>query len=94
MNRTLKSGFPPFVDEAGLRSAIESVCAGYGRVAALKIQPATRKAGAGLHCACFLRLQPAEAAFKLKSRLDVLYFGPDIAFFADVDEAWTGPVAK
>lgn len=94
MNRALKSGFPPFVNEAGLRAAIESVCASYGRVAALKIHPATRKPGAGLHCACFLRLEPAEAALKLKSKLDVIYFGPDFAFFADVDDTWTGPAAK
>ncbi len=90
MNNALKSGFPPFVDEQSLRSAIESVCAQFGRVIYLRIHSATRAPESGLHCACFLRLEPAEAAIKLKSRLDVIYFCPEIAFFADVDENWAG----
>ena len=94
MNSTLKTGFPPFVDEPSLRSAIALVCARYGRVALLRIHPATRKPGSGLHCACFLRLDPPEAAARLKSQLDVIYFGLDIAFFADVDEQWRGPMAR
>ncbi len=94
MNNALKNGFPPFVDEPALRSAIESVCARFGRVTFLKLHPATRKPSAGLHCACFLRLEPVESAVRLKASLDVIYFGPDIAFFADVDERWTGPIAK
>lgn len=92
MNNALKNGFPPFRDEQSLRSAVESVCARFGRVASLKIQAATRAEGAGLHCACFLRLDPPAAAATLKSKLDVICFGSDIAFFADVDEHWTGPV--
>ena len=94
MNQALKSGFAPFVDEPSLRAAIESICARFGRVTSLKIQPATRKPGAGLHCACFLRLEPAEAAVRLKAALNVIYFGPDLAFFADVDENWSGPLAR
>ncbi len=94
MNNALRSGFPPFLDEQSLRTAIESVCAQFGRVAFLTIHPATRAPGSGLHCACFLRLDPADAAVKLKSKLDVIYFGADIAFLADVDERWTGPITQ
>ena len=93
MNHALRDRFGLFVNEPGLRAAIESVCAQFGRVTFLRIQPANRAPGSGLHCACFLRLDSADAAARLKSKLDVIYFKPDIAFFADVDDAWAGPVA-
>lgn len=91
MTNALRNGFPRFPDEQSLRSAIESVCTEFGRVTSLKIIPATSAPGPGLHCACFLRLDSAEAGSKLKSTLDVIDFGADIAFFADVDERWSGP---
>ena len=93
MNNALRDRYALFVDGPGLRTAIESVCAQFGPVTFLRIQPATRAPGSGLHCACFLRLDTVEAAEELKSKLDVIYFKPDIAFFADVDDAWAGPVA-
>lgn len=91
MNQALKNSFPPFKNEQELRSAIESVCARFGRVAFLRILPATGAADARLHCACFLRLDSAEAADRLSAALDVIYFKPDIAFLANVADDWTGP---
>ena len=88
MNDALKIGFPPFTDEQSLRSAIESVCAKFGRVTSLRILPATRDEG--LQCACLLRLDSPAAELALKSSLHVGKFHPDIAFMADVGEAWTG----
>ena len=88
MNNALKTGFPPFTDEQGLRSAIASVCAKFGSVKSLRILPATREEG--LQCACLLRLDSPAAELALKSSLFVGEFHPDIVFMADVDEAWTG----
>jgi len=62
MNHALRDRFGLFVNEPGLRAAIESVCAQFGRVTFLRIQPATRAPGSGLHCACFLRLADIIAA--------------------------------
>jgi len=86
MNRTLKSGFPPFQTEQNLRSAIVSTCARFGKVAKLTIYPARKESGSGLQCPCFLRLDTPEAEAELKSTLKVFEFGDEIAFFADVDE--------
>jgi len=92
MNRSLKSGFPPFDNEQSLQSAIESICASFGNVAELKILSARREPGLGLQCACFLRMDTSEADTKLKSKFKVIDFGDELAFFADVDEAkWAGP---
>jgi hypothetical protein len=92
MNRALKNGFPPFENEKSLTSAIESICAGFGKVVALKIFPARREPEIGLRCACFLCLDTSEAEAELKSILKVIEFGDELAFFADVDEdIWTGP---
>lgn len=91
MNQALKNDFPPLKNEQELRSAIESVCAKFGRVTFLRILPATRTVDVRLHCACFLRLDSVEAADRLKAALDVIYFKPDIAFLANVADDWTGP---
>ena len=88
MNNALRAGFPPFTDEQSLRSAIESVCAKFGKVKSLHILPAAR--AEGLQCACLLRLDSAAAELALKSSLYVGTFHPDIVFLADVDEEWTG----
>ena len=80
--------FPPFTDEQSLKSAIESVCARFGRVKSLRILPATREER--LQCACLLRLDSLAAERALKSSLYVGEFRPDICFMADVDEAWAG----
>jgi len=88
MNAALKKGFPPFTDEQSLKSAIASVCAKFGSVKSLRILPATREEG--LQCACLLRLDSPAAERALKASLFVGEFHPDIAFTADVDEAWTG----
>lgn len=89
MNNALKNGFPPFLNEQSLRSAIELVCAEFGKVAHLRILPA--KLGQNLQCACFLRLDSAQAEAALKSKLHVVEVDASLAFFADVDETWTGP---
>ncbi len=92
MNRALRSGFPPFVNEQGLKSAIESICGRFGKLVALKIFPARREPEAGLQCACFLCLDTSEAETELKSKLKVIEFGDELAFFANVDEEkWDGP---
>jgi len=89
MTNALKNGFLPFLNEQGLRSAIESVCAEFGDVKYLEILPA--KLGPNLQCACFLRLDSAAAHVALRSKLNVIEFDANLAFFADVDERWTGP---
>jgi len=88
MKEALKSGFPPFKDEQSLRSAIESVCAEFGKVSSLEILPAMP--GSGLHCACFVRLDSPAAEEELMSKLRVIKFGVSLHFFADVDEGWAG----
>lgn len=92
MNNALRNRFPPFLTELSLKSAIESVCAEFGKVTFLKFLPATEAEGSGFHCACFLRLDSADANAKLKASLDVLDFSAEVAFFADVDEKWTGSI--
>jgi hypothetical protein len=89
MNNALKNGFPPFLNEQSLRLAIESICAKFGRVRDQKIVPASR--GLNLQCVCLLQLHSAAAQSALKSKLHVAEFEPNLAFFADVDETWTGP---
>ena len=89
MNNALKRDFPPFRDEQSLRSAIESICARFGRVKHLDILPASL--GSNGDCVCLLRLGSAAAEAKLKSKLHVTEFDGDLQFFADVDPRWTGP---
>lgn len=88
MNNALKQGFPLFMNEESLRSAIELVCADFGKVVNLKILPPTRNPDLYC-CACFLRLDSAEAEAALKSKLEVVDFFGDLCFFADVDNNWT-----
>lgn len=88
MNQLLKSRFPLFKDEVSLRAAIESVCAEFGTVTHLRVLPARDKDG--LRCACLMRLDCAAAEARLKAKLHVFDLGSEIAFFADVDDAWTG----
>jgi len=88
MNGALKLGFPPFVNEQSLRSAIVWVCADFGRVKRLRILPAGRTPN--LSCACFLQLDSAPAKIELMSKLQVSEFADDLHFLADVDERWTG----
>ncbi|MFH1044077.1 MAG: hypothetical protein V1796_03270 [Pseudomonadota bacterium] len=89
MNRALKKRFRPFLTEKDLRSAIELVCAKFGRLTKLKILPASREPNLG--CACLLRLDSAAAEAALKTEFDIFDFDGDLAFFAEVDERWTGP---
>jgi hypothetical protein len=89
MTKALKDGFPPFQDERSLRSAIESVCARFGRVAHLELLPATRRPN--LQCACFVRLDSEAAQNALRSKLHVIEFDGTLGFFAELDETWTGP---
>jgi hypothetical protein len=84
MNKALKNGFPPLLNEQSLRSAIESVCAKYGRVMGLRILPV--KLGEMRRCSCFLRLDSAAAEAELRSNHEVIKFASDFHFFADVDK--------
>jgi hypothetical protein len=89
MNLKLKNGFPPFRNEPELRSAIESVCAEFGKVTDLTILPAS--AAFGLQCTCILRLESSLAEEALRSKFNVIREGADVAFFATVDREWAGP---
>lgn len=89
MNKALKNYFPPFRNEQSLRSAIESICAKYGKVTHLHILLV--KTGEVRQCSCFLRLDSAAAEAALRSRHDVIEFAGDLHFFVDVDEQWTLP---
>jgi hypothetical protein len=91
MNTALKSRFPPFLNERDLRSAVESVCAEFGKVKSLTILPANR--AVGLQCTCLLQLESAAAEIALKSKFQVVDFGSELLFFTEVDDAWTGPTA-
>jgi len=92
MNNALKNGFAPFLTEQSLRSAIESVCANFGKVTYLQIHPASRRPN--LQCACILRLDTAAAQIALRSKLNVVEIQGSLGFFADVDEKWTGERAR
>ena len=89
MNKALKNGFPPFLNEQSLRLAIESVCAKYGKVTHLRI--IVVKTGQIRKCSCFLRLDSAAAEAELRVNHEVTPFASDLHFFAVVDERWTGP---
>ncbi len=90
MHDTLKNGFPPFRNEQALKSAIESVCANYGKVESLRILPPSCGQNDTRRCACFLRLDSDEAQTRMTRELHVFNFGTSLAFFADTDEKWTG----
>jgi len=92
MNTALKNGFPPFLNEQDLRSAIESVCAEFGTVKTLRMFSAAREPqGRGRSCLCLLQLDPPTAQNALRAKLKVSTFGNSLEFIADVDEKWTGP---
>jgi hypothetical protein len=89
MKNALTNGFPPFLTETNLRSAVESVCSEFGKVAYLRILAANRVSR--LECGCLLRLDSADAEIRLKSKLKVVEFAGYIGFTAVVDETWAGP---
>jgi len=89
MHLALRNGFPLFRNERELRSAVESVCAGFGKVVSLTVLPASK--AVGLQCTCILRLDSSVAEDRLRARLNVIEYGTDLLFFAAVDDAWTGP---
>jgi hypothetical protein len=88
MTDALRNGFPLFLNEKSMRSAIEAICAGFGKVKSLHILPAMR--GASLHCSCSLRLHSAQAEAALKARFQVMEHAGELHFMVDVDEKWTG----
>jgi hypothetical protein len=88
MTDALRNGFRLFLNEQSMRSAIESICAEFGKVKQLNILPATR--GASLHCACSLRLDSAAAQAALKAKYQLMEYAGELHFMADVDEKWTG----
>lgn len=93
MNDSLKNNFPPFQDEESLRYAIDSLCAKYGKVKALRIFPASRDArGEGRQCLCILQLDPPKAQAALRLELKVSTISHELAFVANVDEKWNGPI--
>jgi hypothetical protein len=92
MNNALKKKFAPFLNEQSLRSAIESVCAKFGKVTYLQILPASRRPN--LQCACIVQLDTAAAHAALRSKLNAVEIEGSLCFFADVDERWTGDRAK
>jgi hypothetical protein len=90
MNNELKKRFPLFLNQESLRSAIETVCAPFGKVTYLEILPPAREPGLQtLQCICLLRLDSAAGEVALASKLEVVEFGRYLVFFADVDERWT-----
>ena len=90
MKNALKSGFPAFLNERDLRSAIESVCAEFGKVTYLEMLPVTRVTPR--QCLCFLRLDTAAAEDELRRKLHIKRFAGDLYFFVDVDDKWTHSV--
>jgi len=89
MRNALKCGFPLFLDEQSLRSAIESVCAQFGKVTQLKIHSPIRHFGLGsIECECFLNLDSQTAEAMLKITHSVKDFAGSIHFFAEVDERY------
>ena len=89
MTNSLRKGFAPFQNEQDLRSAIESVCAKFGRVTYLDILPAKREPH--LHCACFLRLDSVAAESRLRVELQVSNYVGQIHFLVNLDDKWIGP---
>jgi hypothetical protein len=88
MNSALKNGFPPFLNEQSLRSAIESVCAEFGKVTHLRLVLVHQ--GPQLQCGCLMRLDSEAAEAALEQKLKVTRVASDLHFFADVDEKWAG----
>lgn len=92
MNQALKNGFQPFQDEESLRYAVDLVCAKYGKVKSLQIYPASRDSrGGGRQCLCMMQLDSPQAQAALRLELEVSISRNELAFFADVNEKWTGP---
>jgi hypothetical protein len=89
MRNAIRSRFPLPLNDAALRTAIESICAKYGKVANLKIFPANNDRPPC--CICFLRLDSPEAESRLMRNLDAIRSGQDVLFTADVAEGWSGP---
>ena len=88
MTDALRKAFPLFLNEESIKSAVESVCADFGKVKYLNILPAMR--GSSLHCACSLRLESATAGAVLKSRFQVMEHAGELQFMVEVDDRWTG----
>lgn len=88
MTAVLRAGFPLFLNEQDIRSAIESACADFGKLKYLHILPAMR--GSSFHCPCSIRLHSAAAQAALKSKLQVMEYAGELHFMAEVDERWTG----
>ncbi len=88
MNNALRTSFPLFKNEQELRSAVDAICAKYGKVKSLQILPASR--GLELHCACVLELESQVAENEFRSKYRVLKIAGGLYFFADVSDVWTG----
>lgn len=88
MKRALGEGFPLFLDEPSLRSAIELVCTDFGTVAHLDIMPAFL--GPPLQCPCFLQLGSAAAEAELIAKFHLIPVGDKLGFYALVHEKWSG----
>ena len=87
MESSLANRFSSCPNEDSLRSAIESVCAEFGKLRTLRIFTARDDHGRP-RCLCLLQMVTTEAEEALKSRLDVFEYGTSLAFWVDVDEGW------
>jgi len=87
MESSLANRFSSCSNEDSLRSAIQSVCAEFGKLRTLRIFNARDEQGQP-RCLCLLQMVTAEAEEALKSKLDVFEYGTSLAFWVDVDEGW------
>ncbi len=88
MNDALKARYPLPSNENHLRTAVEGICAEFGKITSLNILPADDDSGP--QCLCLLRLDSPNAEVALKLKRQVFSYGDDIAFFASVAEPWIG----
>ena len=74
-------------NEESLQSAIQTVCAEFGKLRTLRIFKVQDDQGRR-RCLCLLQLVSPEAERALRAKLDVFEYGTSLAFWVDVDEAW------
>ena len=87
----LRNDFSLFKDEVSLRSAIESVCAEFGKVITLSIALAPKvRQEQDRRCCCILRLDTDAAEDALMRTLKVFHIDIGLAFLANMDKQWGG----
>lgn len=86
MNTALRMRFPPFTNEAALRSAIELICSEFGKITRLEIflqQPSANR-----RCVCFLSLDSDEAEARLSSSYRLMKYANALMFLVDIDQSY------